>query len=96
VGHAEAPALTGRGEAAFHLPHELHCSQRRDPASHLQRDVARKPRREWSARPVRISRIRAALSARTRASSAPARCLTQIEVELPRASSHDRHSDMRV
>jgi len=43
---------------------------------------------------VRMPRARAALAARTRASSAPARGFAEIELELLIASCHDLGSDM--
>jgi len=58
--------------------------------------VAQKPRREWRTRPMRIPRIQAALAARIRASSTPARCVSQIEIELPCASCHRKHCDMQL
>jgi hypothetical protein len=43
-----------------------------------------------------MSRARAALAARTRASSTPARGFAKFELELSNASSHRMYSDMRV
>ena len=88
VNQPEAPAVARRSEAAFLLANELHASQRRQPAPHLQRDVTRKARRERTPRAMRMSRARAALAARTRASSTPARALAKSELQLPNPTSH--------
>jgi hypothetical protein len=64
--------------------------------THLQGDVAGMAPGDRGARTVRVPRTRAALAARTRASSAPARRVTKTEVELPSASCHDLHCDMQV
>ena len=96
VNQSEAPAVARRSEAALELSNQSDRPQRRQPAPHLQRDVAGMTPRKRGARTMRISRIRAALAACARASSTPTRCLLQIEVELPRASCHGLHCDMQV
>ena len=74
--------------------HELHVAQRRQPAAHLQRDMAGKTRRERCAHAVIMARARAARAARTRASSTPARCIAKIEIEPTSASRHRKQSDI--
>jgi len=55
------------------------------------------PRRDRLARPVRMPRARAALAARTRALSTPARALAKIELQLPNPTNrHDPHDDMQL
>ena len=94
VNQSEAPALARRSEAALELANQPGRAKRGQVALHLQRDVAGMTPRERCARTMRISRIRAALAARARAPSSPARCRAQIEVELPSASRHRMHCDM--
>jgi hypothetical protein len=92
----EAPAFAPRSEAALELSDQLHTPQRGQAASHLQRHVARKAGGERSTHPVIVARARAALAARTRASSAPAGAFAQIEIELPNSSCHAPQCDMQV
>ncbi len=96
VCDAEAPALARRREAVFPLANELLCPQRRQPAPHLQRHVTREQARERLTRSMRMSRARAALAARTRASSTPARAFVKAELELSCTPCHDLHCDMQV
>jgi len=96
VHEPEAPPVAGRREAALELANQTDRPQRRQPAAHLQRDVAWEARRERTACTMRISRIRAALAASARASPTPARRVSEIEVELPTSSLHADQSDRRV
>src|SRR5262245_53175593 len=94
--HAEAPALARRSEGSLELPHQTHASKRRHVAPHLQRDVAGIGSRKPTPRAMRMPRARAALAARTRAASTPARAFSQIELELPNSPCHERHCDIQV
>ena len=96
VNEPEAPALARRCEAALELTDELRAAQRRNAAPHLQRDVARMRSREITARPVCMSGVRAALAARTHASSTPARAFAKIEHQLLNPPCHGLHCDMQV
>ena len=96
VNQSEALAVARLSEAALQLTNQPHRSQRRQPAAHLQGDMARKSRRQRFPRSMRVSRIRAALAARARASSAPAIYLPQIEIELTSLPRHDLHCDMQL
>ena len=92
----EAPPLARRSEAALELAHEADRAERRQPAPDLQGDMAGMTSRERRARTVIMLRARAALAARTRASSTPARGFAEIELELSNASHHDLQGDMQV
>ena len=97
VNEPEAPALARRCEAALELTDELRAAQRRNAAPHLQRDVARKTGGERRTSTPRMTRIQTGLAPGTRASSTPARCFSQIEIELPCPTCrHDLHCDMQV
>ena len=96
VNQSEAPALARRGEAALELLYQAGGAQRGQPAPHLQGDVTGMTPRKRRARTVIMARARAALAARTRASSTPARAFAQIEFELSGASRHDPDCDMQV
>ena len=96
VNESEAPAIARRSEAALELAHELQAAKGRDAAPNLQRDVTGMAPHEFRSRTVTMARARAALAARTRASSTPARALAQIERELSHSTSHDPHLDMQV
>ena len=96
VNEPKSPALACLCEAAFELANEPPRAKRGEAPSNLQRHVTGKTRRERSAHAVRMARARAALAASARASSTPARGSAQIEIELPRAPRHARHSDMQV
>lgn len=91
VRRAEAAALARRGEASSELAHECYAAQRREPAAHFQRDVAREARRERAARPVRVARIRSALAPGSRPSAAPTGRRAQIESELSRLTPSPCH-----
>ena len=71
VDQPETSSVARRSEAAFELTHERDRAKRGQSSPDLQRDMARKPRRELRTHPVRMARARAALAARTRASSNP-------------------------
>ena len=96
VNQSKAPAVAGRREALLQLADQSARSQRRHATPHLQRDVEGMKSRERRASPVRISRIRAALAARTRTFSTPAWCLSQAELELPTPLRHRKQCDSTV
>jgi hypothetical protein len=93
VREAEATALARSHQVAFQLTYQSHCSQRRQSTPHLRGDMAGMTPRQRRARTVIVARARAAPAARTRASSAPPRSLSQIEIELPTPLSHRRQCD---
>jgi hypothetical protein len=82
VRDAEPATFTRSRQAALQRAHVPHAAQRGHPASHLQRHMTRKPRREGGTRPMPIARIRSALAARSCAASAPARRVAEFEPEL--------------
>jgi hypothetical protein len=93
VHEPEAPTVTCLAEAALEFPDQTHRPQRRQPGSNLQSDMAGEARRQRRTHPVRITRVQSALAASARAPSSPARCLTEIQIELTTPPCHRGQGD---
>lgn len=88
VHEAEAATLPSGAKALLESVHEPSKAERRNVPPHLQRDVARMPRRERRTAAVRVTTHDPGLAAGALPPSAPAIALLQSEFELSRSSHH--------
>jgi hypothetical protein len=95
------PSSARAGSAHGHMPRRSCArvpgpdapSAARQPGSNLQSDMAGEARRQRRTHPVRITRVQSALAASARAPSSPARCLTEIQIELTTPPCHRGQGD---